>query len=138
MAVKSIGVILLVLAGSLVACIIGAKLFHVDLETADPAALPFGMWVIGIVATLALVVVATILIFNLTKIKPGAKNGFLLGLAAAAIGFVFDFLAFLPHPNGIQVLSKYFRLPQYWLAFILIIISCTIAGYLKNGKTKNN
>ena len=131
---RVIGISTLVFLSVLIASIIGAKLVGVDLEVADPANLPLAMWLVGILSSAALCAGGTLWLFKLGEIVPSARNGFLCGLVAGALGFVLDWVALIPHRNGLNILLKYFTRPEYWTAFILIPIACALVGYLSAKK----
>jgi len=118
--------------------VLSSKCFGIDLEITDPADLPLALWLAGIIPMVLMVIIIIFEIFKTSKIIPNAKNGFLLGLAAVAIGLFFDFLAFVPHPNGINILIKYFHQSEYWSAFVLILVACTLVGYIKDKKIRPN
>jgi len=135
---KIIGLIVLTLGISLLISVISSKFFGIDLETTDPTDLPIALWLAGIIPTVLMILVISLEIFKTSKITPSAKNGFLVGLAFFAIGLFFNFLVFAPHPNGVNVLIKYFHQLEYWSAYALILVTCTLVGYIKERKIKQN
>jgi hypothetical protein len=128
--VRAIGICLLVFAASLVICGIGSKALGIDLETADPARIPVAMWYIGILSAAALSGAGTWWLFKSTKTAFGLMNGFLFGLLAVVLGIALDGLALIPHQNGLNILLRYFAQPQYWMAFVSILATCTFVGYV--------
>jgi len=116
---KIIGLIVLTLGISLLVSIISSKVFGIDLEVTDPADLPAALWLAGIIPTVLMIAIISLEIFKTSKITPNAKNGFLLGLSALAIGLFFNFIVFAPHSNGVNMLIKYFHRPEYWSTYIV-------------------
>jgi len=126
------GLIILTLGISLLISVLSSKCFGIDLEVTNPADLPIALWFAGIVPTVLMVGVICLEIFKTSKIIPNVKNGFVLGLGAVVIGLFFDFLAFAFHPNGVNMLFKYFHQPEYWTALVLILLTCIGVGYVKD------
>jgi hypothetical protein len=135
---RAIGIIILVCIAVLIVCIIGAKLFAVDLEITDPANIPLAMWYYAIISVGVLIAIGAIWYFKSPKIVPSAKNGFLFGLVAAILGFTGDIVALSPHKNGLSILLKYYTQPKYWMAFILILAVSALIGYVKAQKFSKN
>ena len=135
---KIIGLIILTIGISFLISILSSKCFGIDLEITDPADLPIALWLAGIIPTVLMITIISLEIFKTSKIIPNVKNGFLIGLAFFVIGLFFNFLAFAPHPNGVNMLIKYFHQPEYWSAYILILVTCILVGYIKDKKKRPN
>jgi len=135
---RAIGIIFLVCIAASIACIIEAKLIGVDLETTDPSNIPLAMWYVAIISVVLLVAAGTAWFFNSPETVPNAKNGFLFGLLAIVIGFFGDIIALVPHKNGLGILLEYYSQPKYWAAFILILMTCALVGYVKSKKKRLN
>lgn len=135
---KILTLIFLTIGISFLVSITSSKVFGIDLEITDPADLPIALWLAGIVPTVLMTAIISLEIFKNSKIIPNIKNGFLLGLAATIIGLFVNFLAFTPHPNGLNILIKYFYQPEYWSAYILILLTCALIGYIKGKKIRPN
>jgi hypothetical protein len=54
----------------------------------------------------------------------------LFGLFVVFFGFSASTILLLPHKNGSRILLNYFAQPNYWMAFVLIIVACTFVGYI--------
>jgi len=133
---RAIGIIFLLIITALITTIILSKLFGVDLEIADPVNVPPAMWYAAIISVAILSGTGTIWFFKSPETVPNAKNGFLFGLLATTLGFIGDIVALVPHKNGLDILLKYYTQPKYWTAFILILMSCTLVGYVKSKKKR--
>lgn len=135
---RAIGIIILLGIVSIIFTAILSRLFETDLEITDPANIPLTMWLTAIISVNLLITIGAIWYFKSSKAVPGAKNGFLFGLIAAILGFIGDMVALVPHKNGFNILLRYYTQWKYWLAFILILIVCTLVGYAKAKKLNAN
>ncbi len=123
-------IIFLLCITTLVVTIILSKLFRVELKNTDPSDIPPAMWYIAIISVVLLAAEGTAWYFESPETVPNAKNGFLFGLMAATVGFISDILLLIPHKNGSNILLGYYTKPWYWAAFILILIVCTLVGFI--------
>ena len=133
---RAIGIIFLILIAVLITTIILSKLFGVDLETTDPANIPPAMWYAAIISVAILSGTGTIWFLKSPETVSNAKNGFLFGLLTTTLGFIGDIVALVPHKKGLDILLKYYTQPKYWAAFVLILIVCTLVGYVKSKKKR--
>jgi len=115
-------------------CIIWSRSIGIDLKNADPTNMPQSMWNVAHAAAFIFSILGTIWYFRSPKIIPCTKNGFLFGLTIVVFGFSISSMLLLPHKNGSTILLNYFTQLNYWLAYILILIACTIVGHIKSKK----
>lgn len=133
---RGLGIILLLVVVMWLITVIISRLFGVNLENTDPANLPQAVWYISIISAGLLSAIGAMWYFKSPKIVSNTKNGFLLGLAMNIFGLVGDFLLLVPHQGGLDIFKKYLAQPMFWLAFVSILIACTLVGYTRAKKIK--
>jgi hypothetical protein len=133
---RGLGIILSLCVAMWLVTVVVSRLFGVNLENTDPASLPQAVWYISIISAGLLSAIGAMWYFKSPKIVSNAKNGFLLGLAMNIFGLVSDFLLFVPHQGGLDIFKKYFAQPMFWLAFVSILIACTLVGYVGAKKVR--
>ena len=107
-------------------------IFLLSVASAGSSEIPGVMWYVAIASVAVLSGFGTIWFFKSPETVPNAKNGFLFGLMAAAIGFIGDILLLVPHKNGLNLLLGYYTQIKYWAAFVSILTVCTLVGYIKS------
>ena len=135
---RAIGIIILLCVASLIFTAILSISFETDLEITDPENIPLTMWLTAIIFVGILITLGAVWYFKSPKIVPSIRNGFLFGLITVIMGLISDFLAFVPHKNGLDILQKYFTQPFFWTAFLVILVVSTLVGYIKSKRLKVN
>ena len=65
-------------------------LLFIDIDITDASSLPQSFFIVGIILSVILATLFTLLYFRDRKIKRNAKEGFYFGLVLIGIGFTFD------------------------------------------------
>lgn len=135
---RAAGIIFVLFIAVHTSSVIGSKLLGINLETADPTIMPPAMWYIALISVSIVSVLGAMWFFRFHKTVPNTKNGFLFGLAASISGFIGDIILLAPRKDGLDILLKYYTQPWYWMAFVLILVACTLVGYTRAKKIKAN
>lgn len=72
--------------------------------------------------------------FNSPSTTPSAMNGLMFGGIAVLVGFVFDFLLFIPGMLAGYLLTdllSFYAEVWFWIALILVLASTSAAGFLR-------
>jgi hypothetical protein len=99
---------------------------------------PQSFFIIGIIISVILAALFTLLYFKDRKISPSAKEGFYFGLTLVIIGSVLDVIIFsigsiAGGGNEMDILG-YYSNPLFWVALVLFIVTTTTVGYFKSKK----
>jgi hypothetical protein len=129
---RAVGIAFLVCLAVLLVLIIESKAFGVDLKATDPTSIPLVMWLLSILAAVVLSSAGAAWFLQSPGTFSYTKSGFQFGLSLAFLGFLGDIVAFIPYKDGLELFVKYFSHLRFWSAFILIIVACTLMGYVKN------
>ena len=135
---RAVGIIFVLFITVHTTAVIGSKSLGIDLETQDPTIMPLAMWYIALISAFILSALGVTWFFRSHKTVPNAKNGFLFGLAASIFGFIGDIILLASRKDGLDILLKYYTQPWYWMAFVLILVACTLVGYTRAKKMKAN
>jgi len=135
---RAAGIIFVLFIAVHTSSVIGSKLLGINLETADPTIMPSAMWYIALISVSIVSVLGAMWFFRSHKTVSNTKNGFLFGLAASIFGFIGDIILLASRKDGLDILLKYYTQPWYWMAFVLILVACTLVGYTRAKKIKVN
>ena len=116
--------------------VIGSKLLGIDLETANAANMPTAMWYVALISVSIISTLGAIWYFRSSKIVPNIKNGLLLGLIFSIFGFIVSIILLLIQENGGDIILSYFAQVEFWMAFILIITTSSLVGYIRSKEKK--
>ena len=106
-------------------------------DTAEISELPPSFFIIGIITSIVLAGLFTLVYFKDKGIKPSAKEGFYFGLVLIIVGFVLDVLIFsvssLAADSEIDIFA-YYSSQMFWTALVLLVAATTIIGAIKGRK----
>ncbi|MFC1656656.1 hypothetical protein ACFL14_01665 [Patescibacteria group bacterium] len=131
---RAVGIVFVLYVVDHIINIIISKLLGIDLETQNPANMPLVMWYCSLIILMIMSTLGTAWYLNAPKIVSSIKNGFLFGLTIVVFGFIASTILLLISRGGLDILLEYYIQPQFWLAFILALIACTLVGYIKTRK----
>ena len=113
-------------------------MFVMGIDPSQVAELPAKYFIIGIVTSIILSGLFSLLYFKGERVKRSAKEGFYFGLALITVGFILDVIIFsityITTDAQMDIFS-YYANPFFWIALILVICTATIAGAIMRKKT---
>ena len=112
-------------------------LLFIDIDITDASSLPQSFFIVGIILSVILATLFTLLYFRDRKIKRNAKEGFYFGLVLIAIGFTFDLAIFTISglATGYETdIFSYYSNPLFWVATVLFVATTTTVGWIKGRK----
>lgn len=120
---------------SLIINAIAARILRVDIKNVSPNNLPTAMWFFGIIGAVISSIFGSLWFFSSRKIQARVGNGLMFGVVVSILGFILDIAALAPLKNGATLLAVYYTRIEYWTAFILIIMTSSLIGYIKSKKS---
>ncbi|MEK6844064.1 MAG: hypothetical protein AABX83_01415 [Nanoarchaeota archaeon] len=129
-----VGVVTYIL--SFIVGMVSAILIGFDINQAE---MPTSFYVIGIIISIVLAGLFTLVYFRDKKIKASAKEGFYFGLVLIIIGFIMDIIIFsIGAAAGSEMdILAYYSNSMFWIALVLFVATTTIVGAIKRKKSKN-
>lgn len=99
--------------------------------------LPPSFFIIGMVLSVVLAGIFSVVYFKGKGVKASTKEGFYLGVTIILIGFVLDLVLFLlsilAGETGSEITTYYSNI-FFWIALVLVIATATLVGALRARK----
>ena len=112
-------------------------LFFMGINTTNMDELPANFFIIGVIISIVLAGLFSLLYFKDKKIQRNAKEGFYFGLAIIVMSFILEMIISLIFslmvPN-IPDMFSYYSTPAFWISLVLVIATATLVGKFKSKK----
>ncbi|MDA3855707.1 MAG: hypothetical protein PF569_05580 [Candidatus Woesearchaeota archaeon] len=129
---RAIGISILTYIVSFIIGTIIAILFDIDLNIRT--VIPIRIWVLAMLISIILVIIFSLWYFKKKSTTPSTKEGFKLGLTIIIVGIILDLTIINIYIfNGSSAnIASYYSDPLLLVSILIIIVTATITGWLKD------